>query len=546
MSQVIAIVGVALVCLGGAALSPARALEPTCLSLAKLDVAREDEVVSWAGRVAEAVIGAEARVTPSTSRPRVVFLLHPVEISPGAWYCPAGDAIYVSRELALWAWQGRASDGADFLAFVVAHELAHRRFDASGQVTSALAQAHSLSARGRSCPTAAEALTESSADHRAVFLVGLARNPFDGRDFSPFNLTRRDGIRAFLAQELGWPLDCPSLDARVAAVVAATSRMRELGALYEAALLLAMAPTDGVGGARSLSMRALARLGTLTRGPGWDAVPEIDLLRAVQHVDRAQRAGWCPTFLASAGLRPDPCELRCAPVFPRFAGLSPYDVIGSRTGESATRAEELAKARDLLAGAKKAGLRPEHALGVEACIAFADAKPTEGLAAFRALSSARRGAWQPTIALLELQRRLLEAEDPAHEFAGNNLMRAPAPLRVPEAPLAGGPALAHPRATPCGAFSDYDLGEGWRMRSAPTCWQIVGQDGRGLELTERTAVGALEAWRFACDVRGPGLADDGTAIYGARCAGHDVSPDDGWILFEGGRGLNRVVRVRNL
>jgi hypothetical protein len=520
--------------------SSSSAAPATCATLSTFDVARGDEAVVWGRAIAEALIDADVRVSATPDRPALSFVLHGPSLSPGAWYCPSGDTIFISEELARWAWQGRASDGADFLGFVVAHELAHRRYDERGRVVSALGVTHALTP-GAKCPDLDEVGPEVKADHRAAFLLGIAKNPHAERGFSPFNLTRRDGLKAFLSQELGWQSECPALDARVKSVEAATARMRELGEFYETAIILALAPSDGPRGPRRLGLEVLEKLSKETRGTGWDAVPEVDLMRAVMHLDRAQRAGWCPAHLKAAALTPDPCASKCAPVFPRHAGLSPYDAVGKRDGEGSSRAEEIAAAKSLVEQAKRAGLPPDRALGVEACLAYADAKPARGLALLKRVQS--QPLWRTTVALLELQQRLLEASDPVEEFHRTQLFALVDRPRVPEVPLAGGPAVAHPRGA-CGGGAGYELGGGWTLEVNPLCRRVVS-GGRGIELSEQTFDGTVEAWMAGCDVYGPGISDDGASVYGARCNGFDVGVDDGWVLFERGGRLERVVRLRN-
>ncbi|TNF23163.1 MAG: hypothetical protein EP329_27895, partial [Deltaproteobacteria bacterium] len=111
--------------------SPARADVPTCDALREAPRVEDDPALRWARPIASAMTTAESRLSlRDTGAPQVAWI--DLGARTGAWFCRASDTIYVSGALTRYAHLGRASDGGDFLAFVIGHELAHRRFDARG------------------------------------------------------------------------------------------------------------------------------------------------------------------------------------------------------------------------------------------------------------------------------------------------------------------------------------------------------------------------------------------------------------------------------
>ncbi|MFO0749802.1 MAG: hypothetical protein U1F43_29640 [Myxococcota bacterium] len=514
--------------LGFAALgvaAPAHARAPTCEAMAEVSAA-SGESVAWASPIAAALVDAEARLDLRAPA-RVAY----VDVAlAGAWYCAADDVVYLSRPLVDWAWLGRAVDGRDFLGFVVAHELAHRRFDPGD---GALAEA---------CPEV-DVPREARADRRAAFLLALARDPERQRGFSPFSLARRDGIASFFSAELGWAPDCAALTARVQAVNDAVGRMAELGRRYDLALTLALAGRDEP---------ALALLGALDAAQGgeWDAMPEVQIVEALVHLERAERAGWCPDELARAPLDPSPCTLRCAPSLPHYPRLAPRDAAGDRQRATVDRAAELATVRTLLAAAARGGFASARMRGLAACVAYAEGAPD------RALASAE----PPQRELFELQRFLLESPDPVASGAWSDALRdlladlpsrgdvarvaarwLDADDRPPERDLARGAGRAPDLAAwvelaPCTATAGAPLTAGWVLRGDEGCAAVArpGRAGIIVRAARLTGLSAsLEAWRARCELTPRGRLDDGVDVYAARCPSWD-GPNDSWLLVAGG------------
>lgn len=478
--------------------------------------------------IAQSVLDAHARLEAG-QRPSVEW----VDRDRGAWYCRAQDAVRVSLGLLDYAWRGRASDGADLLAFVVAHELAHRRFD----------RAHGMSGlTSEACPDADTARRETRADERAAFLLALAVDPFKGRNFSPFSLARRDSLAALLTHEHGWPAHCPATAARADAVTRATERMAELGAMYEAAVLLTFAPIPERG--REVALRLVERMARASHGP-WTALPELELFRAILHLDRAQAAAsWCPADLAHAGLDPDPCAETCAVPFPAHAALSPFDAGGRRGTSSSVAAVELQLARRHLATARAHGVAASQLEGVEVCLAYAEAAPERGLALL-ARSARTDAAHHPAPriaevrALLERQRALLSATAPVHTEAFRDEVDTPAHAAAPQglAPRHGLAPPVLPEASPCHPTHTMTL-DRWRLGIGQNCLEVDAAGSR-LSLLDAPASGDLAPWRAHCELTRAGYADDGARVQGASCPA-DPAP---WLVTSRGERVTRLTRV---
>lgn len=483
---------------------------------------------AFGAAIAQSVLDAHARLEAG-ERPSVEW----VDGDRGAWYCRAQDAVRVSLGLLDYAWRGRASDGADLLAFVIAHELAHRRFDRDHRMSGLT---------GEACPDADTARREARADERAAFLLALAVDPFERRAFSPFSLARRDALAALLTHEHGWPPHCPATAARAAAVTRATERMAELGAMYEAAVLLTFAPIPERG--REAALRLVERMARASQGP-WSALPELELFRAILHLDRAQAAAsWCSADLAHSGLDPDPCAETCAVPFPAHAALSPFDAVGRRGSSSSIAAVELSLARQHLAAARAHGVATAQLEGVEVCLAYAEAAPERGLALLaRSARLARTDAHSArriaeVRALLERQRALLSATAPVHTEA----WRDEVPLPVLAAPhdLAPSHGLAPPvlpGASPCKPTRTLTL-DGWHLAVGPSCLELDAAGSR-LSLLDAPASGDLAPWRTNCHLTRAGYADDGARVQGASCPS-DTAP---WLVTSRGERVTRLTRV---
>jgi len=510
--------------------SGARAEPPACAALAGAAEVPPGELADWARPIARAITDAEARLDAGAAA-RVVIIEHP---EAGAWFCAEGDVVYVSRALVSWAWLGRAVDGRDFLGFVLAHELAHRRFDRDD------------GALGDACPEVDYA-REARADRRAAFLLAAARDPERGRGFSPFRLDRHEALTSFFRGELGWGRDCPALTARVGAVADAIARMTELQALYAAATDITFAGPDDV---------ALALLGGLERrvaaasGEGaWDAVPELRVARALVHLERAAAVGWCPEAVTHAPLEPSPCTLRCIPTLPRYARLAPRDVMGVRDRRLVDKARELATVRRLLDEAAAQGF--ERGASIEACVAYLEGDPARALA----LGSASQRS------LFELQRFVLESALPPgsapwldalreHREGSpprgdpfprpvDSVIRAwlaepPASRRIESSRVPSLDAWATLARCPTG-LQPIPLDDGWSLTHGGGCTVVMRGGGVRLVLREARPTGlaaTLEAWAGACELAPRGLGDDDAQVLTARCPAWD-GPGERWVVFAG-------------
>ena len=472
--------------LGGALAfaAPAQAAGPSCAELARAARAgSHDAAVAWALPVARAVVDAARRIEPGTGAPTLdVVALGPVT---GAWYCRGRDAVYVTEALARYAHLGRASDGADFLAFVVAHELAHRRFDAAGE-----GEARAFEALG-----AAAAAREAAADGRAAFLAALARNPWSGRGFSPWRLERDGTLEQYLLDEVGVRPGSAEGTRRVVALREALGRMGELAELYELALGLACAPLAGARGAsdaRDVAGRLLARLDrALNPAEGWAKVPELALVRALLHAERAARAR----------------GLGCEVAYAREAALSPFDALGARGGEAVDVGAELGLARGALEDARRRGLGAAWLGPVERCLARVAAAPARVGVAPGGARAARGGAGEVAVERLALAAERLCA-------------RAGAPSG------AAGIAVA-------------------RGEDGARCFRVAEAGGLEVALLAPASgpEGARATWAGACELFGRGVGDDGSEAVGAVCPGVDGALPRAWTLFMRGEVVLRVVRV---
>lgn len=481
----------------------------------------EPAQAAFGGAVVGSVLAAHARLEAGP-RPAVVWV--GAGHGEGAWYCPGRDVIAVSLSLLDYAWRGRATDGADLLAFVIAHELAHRRFDPPASAA--------RFAGSSACPTDEVAAAEARADERASFLLALAHNPFTARAFSPFALERRGSVESLLVHEHGWSPACQATRQRAAALARAADRMAELGAMYEAATLLAFAPDAGPGDGRAIALALLDHMARSSDGP-WAPLPELDLLRAVVHLDRAQSArSWCPPDLAQAGLTPDPCAWTCAVPFPAHAALSPFDNAGRRASSSIVGAAELARARALLASARARGLHPAQVDGVEVCLSFAEAAPERGLALLRR-ADPREPRVAEALSLLKRQRALLSASAPLHTEAWYDELGLAGPPDPP--PPTEPPALPDP--SPCEPTHSVAL-PGWHLSIGRGCLTADGPLTR-LLVRDAPAGGPLAPWLTHCALTRAGFSDDGARVQGARCPGDSAT----WLIQSKGARVSRLSRV---
>jgi len=543
--------------------SPASA-RPSCDALAASPRSESSEPITWAGALWLSVAGTEQRLSGQSHRPTIAWVATP---QSGAWYCAAADTVYVASALVDYAWQGRAVDGASLLGFVLAHELAHRRFDPAPSA----ADAPGFSTR---CDDSALRV-ETRADRRAAFLLALSPDPTSKRSLSPFVLARRDTLTALLEAELGWTDACPALHQRALAVVDSVTRMSRLARLYEIAIAMVFIGTTSDAVPTLLAaIDAAANPGT--REDPWAAVAELKLTRALAHLDRAARVGWCPDALLRAPLDPSPCPLRCLPVAPAHALLSPLDRLGERAPTLIDRAAELSQVRRLLDEARNLGARPEQVAGIEVCEAFVARDPARAEDAARRLGAAlgpgdanARKHIDALRSLIDLQSFLLEETSPigtaswraaladrrsdhrwptghANDLALAWLDLAPRPTPT-IAPLRADPAPrleAWVRADPCGALETIDLAGGWTLAASPRCARLQRVDERPWELVEVVPTGlsaALSAWERHCSLEPRGTNDAGADVFLARCAAWD-GPGAGWLLFAQGQRLERGVR----
>lgn len=513
--------------------SPARAVD--CARLGASEEAPADEDTAWAKTIFEAVVLAEKRVDPSATHPtlRIIRDLGNLAESPGhgasAWYCRGSDTVFLSRSLIAYAALARSSDGSDFLAFAIAHELAHRRFDRDAH-TAARPLAGTpcdVDEVGAMETSLSEAIAmEARADHRAVFLLAMAHSP-EGRRFTPLSLSQYRTLETFLAAERGLPRDCPAIRTRVAKIEQALSRMARIRELYESALAVAFQP----GGTADLATLA-AELAPETT---WDAVPELWILRAQAHLTAAgSHGGWCPPDLAALGL--SICRAPCAAIFPAHTRVAPPPT--SAPFRSATaRATELASARRALLEAKRLGLGAADTGGTESCLAYAERDPNRALIALQTVPPhpATASTRARNRRLFERQRGLLEAVDPLELEAFEPEASSP--------PLGGSAPLDELR-----RLSERVAALDCAVTG--TCTRI-GQTELAVLFDTSAEVSAkasqepsIDAWRAACDVSSAGIGDDGRALFIAQCPRWDAAGVVGWTLVADPPRVLRATRVR--
>jgi len=474
------------------AASPASAATPSCRTIAAAaEVGRDDQAVLWAAPIAAAVLAAEARLDLGTAAPRVAFV--DLAGGTGAWFCRGADTVFVARSLLRYAHLGRASDGGDFLAFVIGHELAHRRFDL------APASAGAASFHAGDAP---DLEREAAADERAAFLVALARDPASHRGFSPWKLARDGTLAHYLADEAGVDAGAPAHLRRVDALRAALAHMGELAEAYEVALALAFAPfgaaADGLGlGPRDLADELLTGLDAALNAPAaWARVPELSLVRALLHAERA------------AGGR----GVRCRVSYAGHVAMSPFDALGARSPDGTDVAREIAAGRRALAEAASRQLPAALTAPIAACLDRVAA------ATGTAPSVATRVAPPDGTGSDLVIERLAFAAEQACELE-------PRTARV--IALAAGPVIT------AGAVG------------GARCYRSGPQGGvRVAFLAPRDPEAAdLATWVGACEVFGRGVGDDGSEAFGAYCASVDAGRMRGWTLFARGERVERVVRV---
>jgi len=533
---------------------------PTCATLAAHPRADPHEAsTTWASDTWSSVLAAYLRHDPSAASPKLAVLAaSPLEA--GAWFCTSADTVYLSQALLDYAWLGRASDGADLLAFTLSHELAHRRFDVGDRGFA-----------DDTCPPSDSAL-EALADRRATFLMATASNPATGRGYSPFSLARRDALATFFAAELGWSRGCPALSERLTSVSVALAHIDDLALVWNLAIDLTFAaPTVALEFIDALQPTSAKMAPPSTP---WDSLPELELLAAQTHLERASDAGWCPPELAGSGLDPDPCTLRCIPITPRHARLSPRDRDGLRgTHETPVDAAvERAAARTRLVRARALGISTQALAGPTACLAYLERAPDVALAALAQLDQPTgtrlRATLRDTRRLFRLQRFLLEESSPVRSddwldaiarFADSEgddaspaadvLARWLQPItRNPRTPSSSGltspfDGFAGLQST-CSASTRLVIEGSARIAIRGACSDIA-LAARHLEVLVPplpTSARALAAWRDSCQLSSAGATDDGLTVLRARCDSWDDEAT--WVLYMQDHVVLRAVRVQ--
>lgn len=465
---------------------------PSCELLADAETVAASPETVWGDRVWGAIDEAIGRLDPMPG-PRLAW----VELGAvsGAWYCRGADAIFASRALLEYAWLGRASDGADMLAFVLAHELAHRRFD------TAMTKGPFLDA---STCTGAGLARELEADERAAFLVALADDArHAGRRFSPWRLERQSTLAHYL-MDVGAG-HCA--EARAQRLSAALLRMEGFGDAFELALALAFAPVDvapmGRMPPRTRALDLLERLdAALNPTSGWARVPELGALIAWLHAQRV------------ASLEGRGCE---AP-FPRHPAATPFDALGARAPNPADVAAAIAAGRAALARARTRRLPRALLEPIERCLATP-----------HALGQAQAPPPGPR------RQPAVQAPTPGTQPSLEGALEALA-LAV-EAGCEGGSL----RTTELEGLGRLEMNEA----PAKTCLTLQGEDPLRVTVLrpDDGLIASLEAWRAQCAVFGQGVGDDGSAVHGARCPTIDRAADEAWTLFARGSDVERIIRV---
>lgn len=529
-------------------MAPLARATPTCERLAQTSLAPDGETTRWVATLWESLIAAQARLDSPTPRPSLKLLAGP-GLEAGAWFCQSESTVYVSMALVDYAWAGRGSDGSELLAFALAHELAHARFDRTDRQLV-----------GR-CPDQDTAL-EARADRRAAFLVALARGP-EGRRLDPAILIRRDALRALFTSELGWPSDCPALRSRLAAVEVALARMSELAEVFDIAVRLSIVGSEPATRLLAAIQEVAGR--TNAADGGWDALPELGLLRATVHMKRAAISGWCPPSLRDQRLDPDPCTLACPMIVPGRSRLAP-DLQGDRRRETIDAATERLIARLMLDLARLQGVPETELSGLEACHAYLCAEPERAMLALRSLgppSNARvRAAVRDMESLFSLQRALLK--DPPTATPTTTWLERMAVLRE-RLPANGniavhtldrwlqkaGPSRSAPSLLPrlelqpcidASKARPATFGE-VVLRRAKGCALIETPRG-GLAMRDTTPQATLPPlmnWSAVCRLDGSSVTQEGLELLGASCEG-----DTRWVLELEGGAVKRATSIEEL
>ncbi len=491
-----------------AASAPARAAE--CARLVASADAPRDADTAWAGAIFAAVVAAEARVDLSATRPALRVLATSTAPTRARGTALRRTRSSWSRPLVAYAALARASDGADFLAFAGprAAQPALRSCQCGDR------RGDGAAARVRPCEAP---ITSGRGSRRRPITAPSSCSPWrppptDGR-------SRRSRSRTTRRSRPSSPPSaaCPTAwrCARVAAIDRALARMARVRELYAAALAVAFQP----GGVDDLATIAAE----LAPSTSWDAVPELWVLRAHAHVAAATATpgGWCPPELAAEGL--PACRATCAAIFPAHrASRRPSPARADLRGPR--RRPRGGPARARRSGARWAhGRRARRGRGV----------PSRSPSATRAAPSTRsrpsRRTPRPDEAaanrrLFEQQRALLEAPDPADPAELTPSSKSPRGSRSRSRPT----TCARARGGVAGALVRRP---GHVSRIAST----------GLAVLADTS---LAAWRAACELSPPGVADDGSALHVARCPRWDPSGVVGWTLVAEGDRVLRAVRVK--
>lgn len=497
----------------------------------------------------------------------------------GAWTCPATGQVFITSELIRHA-RSQPANGDDFVAFVLAHELAHLRFDAH----------RDAALGGDLCPNVDDT-REQLADRRAAFLMAQARRTDSNtKRFSPFAVEKNHLLSGFFERELGWSARCPTLLDRVQSVQTALSDFRAYQALYSMTLDLHLA--GSIGSSTDLLttlIRHVEHVGTEEIA----AVPELYVILALTHLDRAmQSISWRGEARA---LIPPPDALTCTPTLPAQSALSTHEAGRARATlpdyETFELEAELSAARTALSRASRLGVAPDILLGVDVCVTAMEGQHDQALTMARSvtrsashptlidisrrneaaieLMAALSGSWPEPIASPAWRARLGTLSDSvaapdlktlARTWAGlDELDVAPAtPSRRHPAPeheharralVAAFDALlpdleAAPIASPLGltnltrdhlTATRIELTRGTRQLR----YAVLATDAPGL-------LSNLDGWSQSCQVAPAGVADDGQRAMLATCNETTRSPTtwSRWLLYLGpGDDIVRIARA---
>lgn len=320
----------------------------------------------WTGLrdAAESMGGAEIRARLAVLPPTVAGR----PIPPTARSCPAFGTVYLSHDIVTKAYELRRAGeptpavGEDMLAFVIAHELAHWRFDHDERALGANA-----------CPTVGTTI-EADADLRAVFLMALARRPkpSEGRPrFDPAALRASGMLTELFVDELGWPADCEALRVRLARFDDGLRRFADFHTVFDIATVLAFAADAD---RTTVVLSALESLdfdlntARSERTGDFAALPELRLLRAIAYLERAAATGdWVPSV--ADALEPSLAVLRFVPLVPARPALSMGSPRARPKGPT-NSSQDIAQARRLLDEAGRLGVSPAAIAGARAMAAF--------------------------------------------------------------------------------------------------------------------------------------------------------------------------------